>query len=428
MRSRRFLAAALAVQGLAAAGWTAQGATGAAVDVLAVRSIGGHRVSLVAAVHPAPLAQLDASAVRITSGGSSLPTSVTPVLTGRAAFAVVVDASSDGAGALQGGGLSGVAGFMLQLPPDAQTAVVADHQPPSVVAPPSVGVSDDLRAANAIRSGGARATADALDLAVDRLPAWPARQPVVVLFTSSSDAGAESSAALAERLQQAHAILAVVTTSPDVRYWTEVAQATGGLAVTTPAAQAIRAFDAVADDLRSRYVVTFTRPSTPAAQVEMRLDLGEPPSVVAVALPPEPGATRADTPGSSASGIPGVWIWVLGALVLGAVTLVFVVRRRHRSRQVAAGEGLLLPWWPFGDDQPSARRPAPPSPPPGVRVFDIPQSGTPHEITGSLFEPRAERDARQNGRELQPQEEPQSEREKQSGEERQSQPRDQRRG
>ena len=109
----------------------------------------------------------------VLAGGETLPAQVTPLWSGTAAFGVVVDASADGAAALRGGGVAGAAGFLLQLPPEARSGVIAARRPPAVAAASSVGASDDLRALSTVRSGGPRATSEALTLAAGRLAGRP---------------------------------------------------------------------------------------------------------------------------------------------------------------------------------------------------------------------------------------------------------------
>jgi hypothetical protein len=325
---RTVLAAAFAVQSslLVLQPAASNAAANPGVDVLAVRSSSDHDVSLVAALHPMPLAPLDRKTVTATAGGADLPTDVTPVLSGRTGIGLVIDASADGAAALHDGGLSGAAGFLLQMPPGARTAVVADRRPPAVAARTAVGVSAALQATSGVTSTGARATSEALTLSVRQLPAWPGSQPVLVLFTAAPDAGGEAASALGERLQGAHAILAVITTSADSGYWSRVATSTGGFAISTRPAQAITAFDAAADALRARYQVTFTRPRTAATQATLRFDAAGRQTVVAVALPRVQAGRAAAGSGSAGA---GRWLWVSAAALLAAAAAVAMLLRRR---------------------------------------------------------------------------------------------------
>jgi hypothetical protein len=350
----------------------------AGVDVLGVRRTAGQGIAFVASVSGAA-APATAPTATVTAGGESLPAQVTPLWSDSASFGVVVDVSADGAAALAGGGLSGAGGFLLQLPPGARSGVIAAREPPAVAAAPSVGASDDLRALSTVRSGGARATSEALTLAVSRLPGRPGNPTVIALHTSAADAGGEAAAALGDRLRRANAVLAVVTTAADPRYWTGVARATGGVAVATSPDRAIGAFDEVADALRARYVVSFTRPPAGAPEATVRWAGDGSPAVVSFTLPPEATAPAGvGTPSRRVAG--ALAAAVLAGLVMLAATGVLVRRRRRRHHEEdgeAEEEDELVPIVPEG-----------------VRVF-VMESDAPREITDSLFEPRSVRDARE---------------------------------
>ena len=303
---------------------------------------------------------------------------------------------------MQGGALSGAASFLLQIPPDASTAVIADRRPPIVVANTATGASQHLEEVSALRSHGARATSDALTLALRQLPPWPGAQPIIVLYTTAPNAGGETATALGERMRRAHAILAVVTTSPDPKYWSHAATATGGIAVSSGPTPAINAFDELADALRGRYAVTFPRPPTSVTQVNLRFDAAGEHYVVPLVLPPEPGSVASRGPKSHRQMLGGrvpPWYWVPGiAGLLIAIAALGMLSRRRRTV-------------PDNDQVPRAGSPAPrlqsrrsgarvdtdpQAPPLGVRVFDVTQAGGPREVTGSLFEERSVRDAKEN--------------------------------
>src|SRR4051794_29881916 len=227
--------------------------------VLAVRSGSDGQVSLVGQLAPTSPAPLGPVTATVTSGGRNRPAVGSRLLSDRTAVALVVDTSADATASLQAGGRSGTASFLLQLPPNARTAVVADRRPPVLAAPASVGVAQALRATSALPAGGQRATSDALTLALRQVPAEPGGQRLIVLYTNAPDAAGESASALGRRLRQANAVLAVVVTAARAQYWQQVAGATGGLAIATRADRAIDAFDALADELRSRFTVIFPR-------------------------------------------------------------------------------------------------------------------------------------------------------------------------
>jgi hypothetical protein len=351
------------------------------VDVLGVRRAADQGVTFVASVRDGTGAPTTPTAT-VVAGGETLPARVTPLWSGPAAFGIVVDVSADGAAALQGGGLSGAAGFLLQLPAEARSGVIAARRPPAVVATPSVGAADDLRVLSALRSGGVRATSEALTLAAGRLPDRPGGTAVIALYTSAGDAGGESAAALADRLLRGNAVLAVVTTAADPRYWTEVAEATGGVAVATSPDRAVHAFDEVADALRTRFVVGIARPPTGIPEATLRWAGDGGPAVVSFTLPPEGTAAAGGVARSRrvAGALAGA---AAGGVVVLAVVVVLVARRRRRRRRREGGE--------HEEEDEDELVPAVPD---GVRVFAM-ESEAPREITGSLFEPRSVRDARE---------------------------------
>lgn len=377
MSSRKVLALAMAVSAVLLSPATAQAAADPQLRVLAVRSTADHEVSLVYQLQPMPLAPLPQGAVTVTSGGTTRPATASAILSDRTALAFIIDTSAGAAASLQGGGLSGMASFLLQLPPQASTTVIADRRPPAVIAPNSVGVADALRATSALRGGGTRATSDAVTLALRQLASTPGTPPVIVLYTSAPNAGGEPAAELGDRLRRANAVLAVVDTSPDPGYWSDVARATGGFAITSAPEQAITSFDAVADGLRSRYTVSLARSAVADEKVDLRVDTGPRVVTAAVAVGPEPAAVG--TPGTGED-TGRSWVWLLGAGLLAVLVAVGIVLWERRARpevQTAPPPEVL-------------REPALP----GVRVFDVADPAGPREITNSLFEPRIEREAR----------------------------------
>lgn len=298
----------------------------------------------------------------VTTDGGTQSAEVRPVWSEDAVFGLVVDASGGGGPAFQAG-LSGAAGLLLQLPAQARSGVVADREPPALVTGPKAGVADDVQALSELRPRGERDTSAALTLALDRLAAGRGGRSVLVLYTSARDAGGEPAPALGERLRAAGAVLAVVTTAPDAGYWTSAAQLTGGLAVVAPGYRPIRAFDQVADTLRTRYVATFTRPAT--GDAALRWTVGGTTSTLPVTIPAARATGAADT-GNRADGTDGTTPLVAG-LVIGVVfaTGAAVVLRRRRRRPVPAAPGAV-------------RNP-----------------GVPQEITSSPAEPRSARRARE---------------------------------
>ena len=392
IQSRKRLAAAFAVSSILLQPTAAQAAADPRLHVLAVRSTSDHQVSLVVELRPRLPRELEKDAVSVTSARTRLPIQLSRVLSDQASVGFVMDASAEGAASLEVGARAGAASFLLQLPPAASTAVIADRQPPAVAAPKSVGVTDDLQATSAMKGSGPRATSAALTLALRQF--GPGSAPVIVLYTHAPNAGGESAAELGDRLRQANTVLAVVNTSSDSRYWRNVAASTGGFAITAAPDQAITAFDSVADRLRSRYAVTFPRPAAGVRSAKLRVDTG---SKVVAAVVTVPAAapvatvplkrvaidplkrTATDTGGAQPPG------WLLGAGLL-AVVLVVGVALRDRRPHPRTGRSATA----SKESADQVRQPALP----GVRVFDVADPAGPREITNLLFEPRSERDAR----------------------------------
>jgi hypothetical protein len=312
----------------------------------------------------------------VATDGGTQAAEVRPVWSDDAAIGLVVTASGDAGPAFQAG-LSGAAGLLLQLPAESRSGVVADRKPPAFVAGPAVGAADDVQALSELTPGGGRDTSAALTLALDRLPARRDERTVLVLYTVARDAGGEPASALGERLRDAGAVLAVVTTAPDAGYWTTAAQTTGGLAVVAPADRPIRAFDQVADTLRTRYVATFPRPATGGAELRWTVDGAT--SALPVTIPAARAAGAADaapgrTDGGGTPALPLVAGLVVAVLLSIGAVAVFL---RRPGPEEPSPDDLV------------------PAVPEGVRVFDVETEAAPKEITGSLFEPRSVRDARE---------------------------------
>ena len=259
-----------------------------------------------------------------------------PLLSDRLAMGLVVDASADGSPMLPVG-LAGAANLVLAAPPSVRSTVVADATPPTVAVPWPSGPADTLRGLSAVRSGGARDTAAALDLAAAQLPADPAAPRLVVLYTGARDAGGEPARVLAERMRSAGVVLTVVSPAGEgpeaaatAQYWATAAEGTGGMAVTVGPSGVIGAFDAATAALGTRYLLTMPEPARLPATVAVRVDTGD--GTLTADVPLTSPAPRAD---DDAGLLVTVAVGVVLAVVLvtGAVVL---VRRRPRARRSAS--------------------------------------------------------------------------------------------
>ena len=263
----------------------------------------------------------------VTVGGVPQPATVVPVVSDRLSTGIVVDASAAGGQYIQGW-LSGAARFVLEAPAASRTTVVADTSPPRVLAPLQQGPVDLIRTLSGVQAQGGRRTSDALTLAADQLGTAPAAPRVIVLYTTSPDAGGEAAAHLATRLAKAHALLVVVGTAADTRYWSTVAEGTGGFLAPAGAPTVAPALDQVATMLRSRYVVTFPAPSGHPARASVRV------SFQGIVMAGDVTVPAAQDDGGLVARIQTLWaraaLWVVLALVslvlLLAVTLVVALR------------------------------------------------------------------------------------------------------
>jgi hypothetical protein len=323
-RAARLAAVAVAV---CAVQWvTMTGAEAAPLTVAAVLPPVAGRVSLVVEVGPGVAPQSASVAV----AGESQQATLTPVISDQLSTVLVVDVSESGAGALPGW-LSGAARFALEAPAAARSAVVADTTPPVVVARLQTGPGETVRALSYLRAHGKRKTSQALTLATRQLPAAPAGPRVVVLYTTAADAGGESSAAVARRLANAHAILVVVSPASEAPYWADVARATGGFLAPTGTRSAGPALDQVGTLLRSRYLVTIPAPRQLPAPASVRVETGAVTLSADAVVPAE--ATAADDESGSGDERPDWWrngvLWLVvlvstltlflgGALLLAA--------------------------------------------------------------------------------------------------------------
>ncbi|HEY7103931.1 MAG TPA: hypothetical protein VH573_20015, partial [Mycobacteriales bacterium] len=314
------------------------GSAGAAATLTVVSVVpGDDQVTMVVGVDPPPtLAQPGTFAVASGDAGK-LPTDARPVLGPQLAAATVLDTSEAGAGELQNG-INGTANLLLQLPDGVRNLVVADGGDAArTLSPLTQGATEAIAALNSARAAGTRHTGAALDAAADGLPPEAGRSRLVLLYTGAPDAGGEPAEQLGRRLAQAGVVLAVVTTGPGQQFWSDAADITGGVAVSATGAASLQPFDQVASALRSRFVLTFPRPSTLPATVRVSMTVGGQ-TVSQSAMVPEVSAETA-APARAESGSSPRW-WVFGGLVLLALVaagLVLVRRRRRTPAEAPSG-------------------------------------------------------------------------------------------
>ena len=274
-------------------------------------------------------------AFSVSVRGAPLPVRAEPVLSGRLAMGLVVDASEAGSAVLQSG-LSGVADFALALAPTTRSALVIDTTPPRLLAPLTVGPTGIVEALNTVQAGGARQTAVALQQAVQQLPTDPTEPRLLVLYTSAADAG-EPAADLVARLNAAGVVLAVVgvltAEQAALDYWARASAGTGGVVVNAAPTEIMPAFETLAAALRNRFLLSIPEPSALPAQLAVRAETSSGPLATSV-LVPAPARLRI-------ASSPPILV-ALGALliVLLAAGAVAVVRLRSEK---ASGRGRLAP-------------------------------------------------------------------------------------
>ncbi len=341
--------------------WAAAPASASQLRVLAVvASATDQQVSLIADVRTAGSGPVAPDRFTATADGVPLATRATPVISDELAVGVVVDASAAGAPALQPG-LSGTANLLLQLPSRARVSVIGDTRAPALVAPLRQGQSDALRGLSTIRAGGARSTADAVALALGQVRSAPGPR-LVVLYTGGADAGGEAADALARRLRQARAVLAVVSTGAGGSYWSQVAAATGGVAVSTRAAAATAAFDQLLGALRSRYVIGFPLPEELPTTVSVQVKAPDGTVAAEVAVPAVTALTggggRAREADPGGRSVPVLAIALLALVGLALAAMLTMLPRTMRPRAVpAGGSAAELPLGGRYRRRPRPRRP-----------------------------------------------------------------------
>ncbi len=329
--SRRSALAALTL----VVGLSLGGAADASAQVAATAVVGGPidgQVRLVVTPPDRPGPRVDAGSVVATVDGSAQPSRVVPLLSDQLALALVVDGSEAGRAVLPSA-VSGAADLLLSIAPSTRSTLVVDRDPPTA-APVSPGPAATLAALSTVSGGGERRTAQALELALRQLPDTPTEPRLLVLCTTAPDAGGEPAADLVERLNAHGVVLAVVATGaaePAADYWSTVSAGTGGLTVTTPPSQVIRAFDRMRTGLDGRFLVTFPAPPRLPATVVVRADATSGPISASAVVPVAAVAATIPTVGRALL-VPLVLSGGLAGLVLIGTAALLVARLRPVRR------------------------------------------------------------------------------------------------
>ena len=323
-------------------GWASTAGAASTIEVVTVVP-GPDTATVVLGVRPPPsLTRPGVFRVEDADGGA-VGVDTRAVLTPQLATGVVLDTSTAGADALQGG-VNGVTNFLLQLPDGVSSTVVGDGGTrPTVLAPLAQGATGAIGGLDAARAGGDRHPGDALAAALAALPTRTGTPRLLLLYTGAADAGGEPAAALSRTLQAAGVLLAVVATGDDQRYWTEVAGATGGVLVSARGSATLAAFTKVAQLLRERFVLTVGRPATLPATLLVSVRIGTGSTSESVVVPADTAGPAPPGPagsgGGSGSAVP--W-WVLGVLLVVAVAAGAVLLARRWARSPEPARPLVL--------------------------------------------------------------------------------------
>jgi hypothetical protein len=279
-----------------------------------------------------------ATAATVTVDGKPQRAQLVPVVSDQLAVAFVIDTSQAGGAALPSW-LSAAARFILEAPGQTQAAAVADTSPPRLIAPPQRGPMGIVGALSAVRAGGLRSTSDAVTLAMRQFPATPTGRRVVVLYTTSADAGGERAAALGARLRQSGTILIVVGSADDSAYWAEAARSTGGFFAPAGTPVVVPALDQVETTLRGRYLVQFPTPTSLPARVSVRIDAGAL-TLTGDAIVTTDGAGAAGGRRRPASDVSvNIALTMIAGCLLVLVAAALIVRRRAARLRAAQTDG-----------------------------------------------------------------------------------------
>ncbi|GID93756.1 VWA domain-containing protein [Amorphoplanes digitatis] len=284
---------------------------------------GAERTCLVVDLSAVPGAARTAT---VTVDGAPLRAELTPVISDGLAVVLVVDASDAGAPALPAW-LSAAARFVLEVPSGTRASAIADTSPPALLTPPGRGPAGVVAALSSVRAGGRRSTSSALTLALRQFPGAATGPRVVVVYTSSADAGGESAAALAARLVRAETMLVVVGAAGDGAYWADAARATGGFFAPAGTPVVVPALDQVETTLRGRHLVRFATPADRPARVSVRIDTGGLSLTGGAVVPADPVLPPGPPPGTATG---ARWWPIAGFVALLAVALIMSDRSRRR--------------------------------------------------------------------------------------------------
>jgi von Willebrand factor type A domain len=312
--------------------WASHPAVAAADElrVIAVHTASAPDVSMVVAPPSTPPEDgSEAESCSVTIDGEPVATTVTPMASGDLSVALVIDTASDLTAQELAAVQSGAADFLLRLPQDAQTMVVAAGGEPQVVAPLSADRAEALSAISALRTGGSHATNAGTRLAAQSLESAPPGPRVIIAYAHGPDEQGPSVEQLSEAVLQADAVVNVITPGAE-SIWPSVVDRTGGIVFPpTNAADIAQSYGRLATMLSEQYLVTFQVPGDLPAVAQVAFQSGDQEYSTVVDLPDADTGQAAPTQGRGIVGL--VSLVVAGLVLIGLAVAALVLRTRRRA-------------------------------------------------------------------------------------------------
>jgi von Willebrand factor type A domain len=354
-RNRAIIGAVLAaVTAAVSAVWQPALASPEDPRVIAVHTGSPPRVSMIVEVAPGPSADpRELNNLSVWMGDTRVPTTITPVVSDSLSVALVIDtASATNMETLQRV-QSGATEFLLRLPPEVHSMVVAAGGDPQIVAPLTPNPAAALSGVTGLRSGGTRSTAAAVMLAADKLAAAPPGPRAIVVYAHGTDNTHPPVENLTCAINQAEAVVSVIQTGED-RFWAQVLSHVGGEVIPSRTGDIAQSYGRAATALSHQYLVTFDNPGGLPAQARLVLSSGDASSETTVELPSINMATpmnQGRTPNRALGPISIAAVIVL----LSILGLLVLLRRGRGGSQSRRGRVAQLPSSAGTDKAPSAR-------------------------------------------------------------------------
>ena len=342
-------------------------AAGDELRVIAVRTASAPRVSMVVQAPVTPQHGSEEESCTVTIDGESVATTISPMASGDLSVALVIDTASDLTPQELVAVQSGAIDFLLGLPQEANSMVVAAGGTPQVVAPLNAHPAEALSAISALDVGGSRATSAATRLAAESLQSGAPGPRVIIVYTGGPDEQSLSVEQLSEAVLEADAIVNVIPVGAE-SIWPSVVERTGGVVLPpTGAADIAQSYGRLATMLSEQYLVTFQAPELPAV-AQIGFQSGDQEYRAVVNLPDADTEQAAPTEGKGIVGL--VSLVVAGLVLIGLAVLAPVLRTRRRAsvpssplaeaaaptaNTVAPQPALAIPATEEEDDGPQSR-------------------------------------------------------------------------